>query len=77
MDTGMLITVYLTAALVAAIIASIVAPIKNRHAGFWMIFSFLFPPTILLLIILPKGRRIHNYGRDPFLDHDDRDDRLL
>ncbi len=76
MGAGVWITIYLTSALVAAIIASIVAPIKNRHIGYWMVFAFLIPPVVLLLFILPKGRRIHTYGRDPFSDADDRDDLL-
>jgi cyanate permease len=76
MDAGMLITVYLTSALVAAIIASIAAPVKRRHVGYWMIFAFLLPPIVLILLILPRGRRVHNYNRDPFHDQDDRDDLL-
>lgn len=73
MSTGMLITVYLSSALIAAIIASIVAPVKNRHVGYWMIFAFLIPPAILILLLMPRGRRPHHYGRDPFHDQDDRD----
>ena len=74
METGLLITVYLASALVAAIITNFVAPAKRRHVGYWMIFAFIFPPTVLLLLLLPKGHFVHRYGRDPFRDHDDRDD---
>lgn len=76
MNAAMIITVYLTSALVAAIIASIAAPVKRRHAGYWMIFAFLFPPIVLVLLFLPRGRRVHNYNRDPFHDEDDHDDLL-
>jgi hypothetical protein len=71
MEAGMLITVYLASALVAAIIAGVVAPAKRRHPGYWTIASFLVPPVVLLLLILPRGRGVYQPGRDPFLDHDD------
>lgn len=73
MTTGTLITVYLTSAFLAGLIAGIVAPIKQRHPGYWVIFSFLIPPTVLLLLILPKGRFKSQQGRDPFRDEDDHD----
>jgi hypothetical protein len=76
METGMVITVYLMSALVAAVVASIAAHGRSRHPGYWMIFSFLFPPTVLLLLILPKGHGQYERGRDPFRDRDDRDDLL-
>jgi hypothetical protein len=68
MGTGMLITVYLTSAFVGGVLASSVAAAKNRHPGYWMIFCFLIPPLIFLLLILPKGRYFHNPHRDPFAD---------
>lgn len=68
MGTGMLITVYLTSAFVAALLASSMASAKNRHPGYWMIFCFLIPPLIVLLLILPKGRYVHHPHRDPFHD---------
>jgi hypothetical protein len=74
METGMLITVYLTSALVAGLLAGIIAPAKRRHGGYWVLFSFLFPPSVLLLLILPRGRFHHNPRRDPFQDSDDHDD---
>lgn len=73
MDTGMVITIYLTSALIAAITASIAAHGRSRHPGYWMIFSFLFPPAVLLLLLLPKGRGQYERGRDPFSDRDDND----
>ncbi len=76
MEAGMIITVYLASALVAGIIAGAVAPNKRRHPGYWMIFSFLIPPFVLLLLILPRGHGDHRRGRDPFHDEDD-DDNVL
>jgi len=73
MTAGTLITVYLTSALIAALIAGIVAPIKRRHPGYWVVFCFLIPPSVLLLLILPRGRSQYDPHRDPFSDRDDRD----
>ena len=66
METGQLITAYLVSAVVAGLIATIVALAKRRHPGYWMLACFLFPPLIFLLLILPKGKNVHNPQRDPF-----------
>jgi cyanate permease len=73
METGMLITVYLTSALVAGLAATLVARAKNRHSGYWMLVCFLLPPLILLLLILPKGRHVYHPRRDPFGEIEDDD----
>jgi hypothetical protein len=73
MNAGVLITLYLASALTAALIAGVMAPAKRRHPGYWLIISFLIPPTVLLLLLLPKGRGVHN-PMDPYLDRDDTDD---
>lgn len=73
MNAGVLITLYLASALTGALIAGVIAPIKRRHPGYWLIFSFLVPPVVLLLLLLPKGRGMHN-PIDPYMDRDDRDD---
>jgi hypothetical protein len=73
MDLEAAITVYLASALVAGLLATLVARLKNRHSGYWMLFCFLFPPLILLLFILPKGKNIHDPNRDPFTDDDESD----
>jgi hypothetical protein len=72
MDTGIAITVYLTAALVAGIVAGVVAAAKQRHTGYWVIASFLFPPLVLILLLLPKGR-----GSSHVWDKDEADDRFF
>jgi hypothetical protein len=72
----MLITVYLCSALVGGLTAAIVAPYRGRHPGFWVIFGFLIPPLVIVLLILPAGRGRYYHDRDPFLDRDDIDDLL-
>lgn len=70
MTAGVALTVYLTGALIAAIIATLVAPGKRRHPGYWLIASFLFPPAVLLLLVLPVGRGVYSRG-DPYEDPND------
>lgn len=77
METGQLITVYLVAALAAGLIATMVARAKRRHSGYWMLICFLFPPLLLVLLVLPKGRNPQDPERDPFegkANEDDDDD---
>lgn len=74
MDTGQLITIYLVAAFVAGLVATMVARAKNRHSGYWMLVCFLFPPLILLLLVLPKGKNVHDPQRDPFEETKNEDD---
>jgi hypothetical protein len=69
----MLITVYLSAALVCGLIAAVVAPARGRHSGYWLIAAFLFPPAVILRLLLPRGRGNYHPSRDPFHDADDRD----
>lgn len=67
MQPGLEITIYLASALVAGVVAAATAPNKRRHPGYWMIFSFLLPPAVLLLLLLPRGRG--NYrADDPYAD---------
>ena len=74
METGQLITIYLVSAVVAGLIATIVARAKRRHSGYWMLGCFLFPPLLLLLLVLPKGKNVHDPERDPFDGKKDEDD---
>ncbi len=62
MEAGMWLTLYLVASLLASVIAGIACYAKQRHAGYWIAVSFLFPPFVLILLLLPKGRGIHYYG---------------
>ncbi len=50
------------------VMAGILAGVKNRDYSFWMAWGFLFPPSILLLAILPtrKGPRPRRPPADDF-----------
>jgi hypothetical protein len=48
------IVIWGAAALAAMIVAGILAGRKNRDYSFWMGWSFIFPPAVLVLMILPK-----------------------
>ena len=40
----------------AAVLAGIVAGIKRRDHSFWAAWSFLVPPLLLLLLVMPANR---------------------
>ena len=73
MTTAMIITVYLSSALVCGLIAAVAAPARGRHSGYWLIAAFLFPPVVILLFMLPRGKGEYRGRSDPFRDADDRD----
>ena len=76
MSPALFITAYLSASLICGLTAAIAATGRGRHSGYWLIAAFLFPPSVLLLFLLPRGKGNYIPGRDPFEDADDRD-RLL
>ncbi len=53
----------------SAILAGVLAGVKNRDFSFWIGWSFIFPPMVLILIFMPrlKGPR----PRRPSLDEED------
>ncbi len=57
-------------AIIASAVAGILAGAKNRDYSFWMAWSFIFPPIVLILALLPRfsGPR----PRRPTLDEDDK-----
>ena len=57
-------------AITASILSAIVAGVKNRDYSYWVAWSFLVPPLVLWLLLLPryKGQR----PRQPRLDDIDR-----
>lgn len=59
MDTITLITVIGGAMIVFAILGAVLAGIKNRDLSYWVAWTFLFPPSIIVLAFLPRygGRR--------------------
>jgi hypothetical protein len=50
----------------SAIIAGIVAGAKRRNHSFWAAWSFLVPPMLLILLLMPsnKGPRQRRPGLD-------------
>jgi hypothetical protein len=40
-------------AIAASILAGIVAGVKNRHVSFWMGWSFILPPMLIALFLIP------------------------
>ncbi|WP_088348584.1 MULTISPECIES: hypothetical protein [Rhodomicrobium] len=73
MNPGLLITLILSASLTASVIAGVAAPAKRRHPGYWTIAAFLFPPSVILLLLLPVGRGVYHQN-DPYIDRDDHDE---
>ena len=50
----------------SAIIAGVLAGMKRRDHSFWAAWSFLFPPMLLLLLLMPsnQGPRHRRPGLD-------------
>ena len=57
-------------AIVAAVVAGIVAGAKRRDHSFWAAWTFLLPPMLLLLLLMPanKGPRLRRPGIDEVED---------
>ena len=73
MVTG--IVIWGAIAISASALAGFVAGWKNRDYSFWMAWSFLLPPLVIWLLLMPKltGPR----PRQPRLDSLDRQDSIL
>jgi hypothetical protein len=61
-----------TLMLMGCVLAAFAAHAKGREAMHWMVWSFLFPPTVLLLIFFCRSNRRPPRRRN---DRDERDDR--
>lgn len=59
-------------ALVSSALAGIIASVKNREYSFWMAWSFILPPMVLLLAVLPS--RSGPRPQPPAMDRDDHRD---
>jgi H+/Cl- antiporter ClcA len=57
-------------AIAPAIVAGIVASIRRRDHSFWAAWSFLVPPMLLILLLMPshKGPRQRRPGIDEIED---------
>jgi hypothetical protein len=53
-------------AIVSSVLAAVIAGMKRRDHSFWAAWSFLVPPMLLLLLVIPsnKGPR----ARRPSID---------
>jgi len=65
-----IIAIWGIVAVASAVIAGIVAGLKRRDHSFWAAWSFLVPPMLLLLLIMPsnKGPRPRRRGIDEIED---------
>ena len=43
-------------AIASAVIAGFVAGAKRRDHSFWAAWSFLFPPMLLVLVLMPRNK---------------------
>lgn len=53
------IAIWGTVAVASALLALLVAGVKRRDHSFWAAWSFMFPPMLLVLLLMPanKGER--------------------
>jgi hypothetical protein len=70
MDPVRGIVIWGVVALAAAVIAGVLAGVKNRDYSFWIAWTFVLPPLVLFLLLLPRnpGQR----PRKPSLDEQER-----
>jgi hypothetical protein len=61
-----IIAIWGVTALASAFLAGILAGIKRRDHSFWAAWSFLVPPMLLILLVMPfnKGQRPRRPGID-------------
>jgi hypothetical protein len=66
MTMATVIAIWGVVAIASAILAGILAGAKRRDHSFWAAWSFLFPPMLLLLLVMPanKGPRTRRPGID-------------
>ena len=50
------IAVWGIVAIVSSILAAIVAGVKRRDHSFWAAWSFLVPPMLLILLVMPSNK---------------------
>lgn len=65
------IVIWGASAVAAAALAAVFAGHKNRDYSYWIAWCFLFPPLVLVLMLLPK--HVGTRPRQPRLDDLDRD----
>ncbi|MEQ1616394.1 MAG: hypothetical protein ABL904_26885 [Hyphomicrobiaceae bacterium] len=63
------IAIWGVVAIGSAIAAGVLAGIKRRDHSFWAAWSFVFPPMLLVLLVLSKNQGPKK--RQPTLDEED------
>ena len=55
-DSGVLVFIVFvsTIMVLSALLGGILAGLKNRDYSFWIAWTFLVPPSLLVLVFLPK-----------------------
>jgi len=53
----------------AAVAAGILAAVRNRDHSWWAAWSFVFPPMVFVLLLLPRNK--NPLPRRPSLDEED------
>jgi len=70
----MFIVLIATAMILCAILGGVIAGLKNRDYSYWIAWSFLVPPSLIVLLLLPtlKGERPRRVSLDEedARDHD-------
>ena len=61
-----IIAIWGIVSIASAFLAGIIAGVKRRDHSFWAAWSFLFPPMLLILLVMPsnKGPRPRRLGVD-------------
>ena len=64
------IAIWGVVAIASAIVAGIIASMKRRDHSFWAAWSFLVPPMLIILLLMPsnKGPRPRRPGIDEVED---------
>lgn len=69
MNAVQVIAIWGIVSIAAAVAAGIIAAVRNRDHSWWAAWSFVFPPMLIILLLMPK-----NTGprpRRPSLDEED------
>ena len=69
------IAIYGSLAILCSALAGIIAYIKRRDPSYWIGTSFLFPPAIIMLLLMKKNEGAR--PTRPPLDHDDKQDGIF
>lgn len=51
-----IVVIWSLIAIGSAVLAAVLAGLKNRDYSFWAALSFLLPPAVLVLLLLPRHR---------------------